>query len=184
MNICFSEAAWTQGTLPVRLGGLGIQSAVLLAQSAFLASVHSSQDLLPLRPFSADLPNKDKAISVWSEGHQQSPPQDKAFSSQKAWDTPRVEAVSVALLDQASDAIIRARLLAVSRKESGAWLHAVPNSSLGLRMDNNTIRVAVGLRLGVALCGHILASIVVQQLTSLVFMVSGVVLVLVVTALN
>eukprot|EP00731_Ephydatia_muelleri_P038823 Em0928g2a len=54
--------------------------------------------------------------------------------------------------DQASDAVTRARLLAVSRKESGAWLHAVPNSSLGLRMDNETVRVAVGLRLGVALC--------------------------------
>ena len=89
---------------------------------------------------------------MWSQGHQQSPPQDKASSSEKAWDTPRVEAVSAALLDQASDAIIRARLLAVSRKESGAWLHTVPNSSLGLRMDNDTIRVAVGLRLGVALC--------------------------------
>ena len=101
--------------------------------------------ILPPRLISADLPNKDKAIFVWSQGHQQPPPQDKASSSQKAWDTPRVEAVSAALLDQASDAITRARLLAVSRKESGAWLHAVPNSSLGLRMDNETIRVAVGL---------------------------------------
>ena len=43
-------------------------------------------------------------------------------------------------------------LLAVSRKESGACLHAIPNSSLDLRMDNETIRVAVGLLLGVALC--------------------------------
>ena len=39
-----------------------------------------------------------------------------------------------------------------ARKKSGAWLHAVPNTSLGLRMDNDPIRVAVGLRLGVVLC--------------------------------
>ena len=155
-NICLGEAAWTQATLPVHFGGLGIRSAVQLAPSAFLASLHSSQYLvnkiLPPRLLSTDLLHKDIAISVWSQGHQQSPPQEKASFSQKAWDSPRVEAVSAALLDQASDAITRARLLAVSRKESGAWLHAVPNSSLGLRMDNETIRVAVGLRLGVALC--------------------------------
>ena len=121
MNICLSEAAWTQATLPVQLGGLGIRSAVQLAPSAFVASIHSSQDLvskiLPPHLLSADLPNKDKAISVWSQGHQQSP-QDKASSSQKAWDTPRVEAVSAALLDQASDAITRARLYWLSQGRS------------------------------------------------------------------
>ena len=96
--------------------------------------------------------HKDTAISVWSQGHCQSPPQDKASYCQKVWDTPRVEAISAALLEQSSDAITRARLLAVSKKESGAWFHAVPNSSLGLTMDNETIRVAVSLLLGIALC--------------------------------
>ena len=72
-------------------------------------------------------------------------------------------------------------MLAVSRKEPGAWLCAVPNSSLGLRMNNEAVRVGVGLCLGIA---HILASIVVQQLTSLDFMVvSAVILALVITAI-
>jgi hypothetical protein len=42
--------------------------------------------------------------------------------------------------------------LAAKRKESGDWLTAPPLSSIGLRMDNETIRVAIDLRLGTALC--------------------------------
>ena len=56
------------------------------------------------------------------------------------------------LLEDAPDATTTARLLAASTSESGAWLNALPISSLGLRMDNNTIRVAVGITLDTQLC--------------------------------
>ena len=62
-----------------------------------------------------------------------------------------MSAVADGLLDGAPDAISRARLLATSAKESGAWLYALPISSSGLRMDDNTIRVAVGLCIGAPL---------------------------------
>ena len=57
-----------------------------------------------------------------------------------------------AILAAAPDTTACARLLAATKKETGAWLHALPISSLGLRMDDEILRVAVGLRLGVTLC--------------------------------
>ena len=51
------------------------------------------------------------------------------------------------LLEGAPDDIASAHL---SAKESGAWLHALPISSLGLRMDDNTFRITVGFRLGLS----------------------------------
>src|SRR5260221_5378960 len=46
----------------------------------------------------------------------------------------------------------RARLLASRAAHSGDWLHAWPITACGLRLSSDAIRVAVGLRLGSALC--------------------------------
>ena len=52
------------------------------------------------------------------------------------------------LLDVATDHAVRARLLAACSPGSGDWLDALPLSSVGLKLDNTTIRIAAGLRLG------------------------------------
>lgn len=44
------------------------------------------------------------------------------------------------------------RLSAASKLESGAWLHALPSSHLGTLLDDDSLRVAAGLRLGCAVC--------------------------------
>ena len=42
----------------------------------------------------------------------------------------------------------KARLLSVSTKEAGAWLNVLPVPHLGTKLDDTTVRVAIGLRLG------------------------------------
>ena len=51
-----------------------------------------------------------------------------------------------------TDNFNRARLLEASASHNGDWLHALPLSTCGLRLDNDAVRVAVGLRLGISLC--------------------------------
>ena len=46
----------------------------------------------------------------------------------------------------------RARLLAAAEPHTAAWLQALPVTSPGLHLDNDTVRVAVALRLGAVVC--------------------------------
>ena len=46
----------------------------------------------------------------------------------------------------------RASFLASSSQHSGDWLFALPIASCGLRLDDEAVRVAIGLKLGLELC--------------------------------
>ena len=90
----------------------------------------------------------EEALSSWFSGHNSSP---HALCSQKSWDSIKSLAVFNSLLEPAPDPPSHAHLLACSVRESGALLDILPSSSLGLRMDDNTVRVTIGLRLGLRL---------------------------------
>ena len=49
----------------------------------------------------------------------------------------------------ACDSKTKTRLLSVAVSESGAWLGALPALSLGTKLDNESLRIALGLHLGV-----------------------------------
>lgn len=51
-------------------------------------------------------------------------------------------------LKRTADVITSARLLAISSKESGAWLTALLVAAFGNLLDDTSFRVAVALRLG------------------------------------
>ena len=52
------------------------------------------------------------------------------------------------LIIATSDPVDQACLLASCSQGSGDWLHALPFSSVGLKLDNATVRISAGLRLG------------------------------------
>ena len=176
LNITLSDNAWIQASLPVRSGGLGIRRAEQLAPSAFLASATACSDLikqiLPAGLCDLNYDLLSSALRAWSHGHDNppstvsdsfeqndNPPPIPDSFEQKSWDNHLVQASLNHLLHTCDSDQSRARLLAATEKESGAWLDALPVSSLGLRLDDDTIRIAVGLRLGVPLvlphpCSH------------------------------
>ena len=154
------DPAWTQATLPVRCGGLGIRSLVQLAPSAFLASVascsHLVHSIIPSDPSDSIhkslLSEISDAREHWSHGHDKSPLDNEDTKKlQKKWYSLKASGMAESLLKSAPDERSRIRLRASSSKESGAWLQALPIRSFGLHMGDSAIHIAVSLRLGSSL---------------------------------
>ena len=97
---------------------------------------------------------RESALVLWKENvpADEEPPAPPLSHKQRAWEIPRILACQNALMNNAQDLSTKAHLLATSTKESGAWLNALPCSVLSLWMSNDTVRIAVGLRLGMPLC--------------------------------
>ena len=159
-NTQFEENNWTQATLPVRCGGLGIRRSTDIASPAYISSLFATADLvaaiLSLHPGEAianDLPEATEAIRAWKEqtGADEEP-QDTNRAKQKAWDTISADLTAANLLRDADSQVSRARLLAAATPESGVWLHAIPIPSVGTHLDAESFRIAVALRVGAPIC--------------------------------
>ena len=110
------------------------------------------QDAILLRCNTTGDTAADCALSAWSEGHNIPPPLGTAAGSQSNWDNPIVGLGYTHLLESCANDVDKARLLAVSAQRSSHWLHALPIASCGLLLEDEAVRVAVGLRLGAKLC--------------------------------
>ena len=126
------------------------------APSAFLASATSTlqiqNDILPVRFHGVLDSATDCATDSWRKLSNTDIPKFEQRNKQKEWDKIITKKITGELLEKASGPLDKARIRAATAPHSGDWLLAPPITAVGLRMTNETIRVATGLRLGTNLC--------------------------------
>ena len=156
LNVSLSDNQWLQASLPVQKGGLVIGSAGMLATSASLASAAAT-----LRPQNAILANScfrnpdpavGEALIIWKTQSHTEEPVSPADQYQKVWDNIVASSAVGNLVSRCNNKIDKARLKAAAAPHSGDWLNAISISSVGLRLSDEAIRVAVGHRLGSPTC--------------------------------
>ena len=158
MAICNShigDLQWIQASLPVREGGLGIRCVSSLTLSAFLVSAASTSELqiLILLNCPSGVDNTvHEAWVRWCSINNRSCPVDECSARQRSWDAPGITRNWTTIWNDSVNNLDKARLLAFKAAHSSDWLFAHPISFCGLRMCDETIRVAFGLHLGLNLC--------------------------------
>ena len=152
-NVPMSEDVWDQSSQPTGLGGLGIPKASEIAMPAYISSATASTDMVTSIVPENHLQQRVAELSVrWqSSTGLVAPPSENERKKQAAWSKLQAAQKAESILEKA-DVISRSRLLAASSKESAAWLSALPVATLGNMLDDASLRIAVGLRLGAVVC--------------------------------
>jgi len=131
-----------------------VRQIASLALPAFLASAASTQSLqaaiLPSHFSQVDSvfqSFKDRWLTIFGPV-----PIGDSSHTQSAWDRPGLQAARDSVESSKSDPWQKAAFLASAARNSGDWLSALPIESCGLRLDDEAVRVAVALWLGLGLC--------------------------------
>jgi hypothetical protein len=154
-NCDLSDNQWLQASLPIRDGGLGVRRVSTLALPAFLASAAGS---LPLQDtILAQFDRKPDSFFAlylprWSIEVGCPPPDHPLSGKQSFWDRPGVLSVKAAVESNLVSEHGKTSFLAATAPHSGDWLLALPISACGLRLEDEAVRTAVALRLGINLC--------------------------------
>ena len=155
-NVAMTDDAWEQAALPLKHGGLGVRSVHALALPSYVSSLTASAPLVSSICSSTSTGSEPAALlpaveQFMSANGVETVPERPAANLQKTWDDIASTATADRLIAQ-SNQTHRARLAAASMPYTAAWLQATPIPSLGLHIDDETIRIAVALRLGLGVC--------------------------------
>ena len=128
-----------------------------LASSAFLASAAATDTLQQQLLFRSSIAGTtDASLSMvrgeWSSAYATDCTTGPAATKQSTWDRAVTALKRQTVINSLNNATDRARLLSVTSPHSSDWLHALPLSGCGLRLDDRAIHIAVGLRLGANIC--------------------------------
>src|SRR6218665_236295 len=123
-----------------------------LAGTSCLPGTDSLQAIILGNAASTKDETREELNTKWSTASTTQSLEGPLALKQSAWDKPLLDKIVADLLDQQPDQINQARLKAISVPHAGDWLLVLPIASCGLRLDDETVRVAAGLRRGVPLC--------------------------------
>ncbi|GAV01570.1 hypothetical protein RvY_12261 [Ramazzottius varieornatus] len=153
-NAKMTDLVWRQTSLPVVKNGLGLRPAEEIALPAYLASIFSAKRLVTSMVADFDVDKLCAAEqAAWVEQSGVELPMPELRVHQRLWDQPIVQKHFFAVVAAYSESEEEtARFLAASTTESGAWLNALPASCPVNLLDNDSLRISIGLRLGAPIC--------------------------------
>ena len=138
---------------------MGVRRVISLALPAFLASAASMlslQDTILSGITCSDNRYFQSYLTTWSSRYGTVP--ETLPTKQPFWDRPALLSDRAVVEASLNSPHQQASYLSASSPHIGDWLYAMPITSCGLRLDDEAVRVAVGLRQVQAFVCHINAS--------------------------
>ena len=151
-----SDIQWTQSTLPVSQGGLGLRAAVDHASAAYISSILAAHDLKEqiLGLVGEDIPPviaPQLLESLESKTGSEESVACLRSTSQKELSL-RIDLHNTELfrqqISESGNVRDMARFSSLGLPNAGAWLNVIPSPSLGLHLRPSEFTVSVKYRLG------------------------------------